>query len=92
VTIITEGGFCPPLFLIANSTYTEESPIKICAALALSLRPTYELATPVWRALVNSKPKASGLVHLCGWNVRDANFALHNRLLHRRFILIHDRQ
>jgi hypothetical protein len=33
-------------------------------------------ATPVWRSLVNSeiKPKASGLVRLCGWNVRDANF------------------
>jgi hypothetical protein len=64
----------------------------ICAALALSLRPTYELATPVWRALVNSKPKASGLVRLCRWNVRDANCALHNRHLHRRFILIRDRQ
>jgi hypothetical protein len=48
----------------------------------------------VQRALVNSeitdKAKASGLVR-CMRTVRDANFALHNRHLPRRLILIRRR-
>jgi hypothetical protein len=35
----------------------------------------------------NSGPKASGLVHLCRWNVRDADFVLHNRHLHHGLFL-----